>query len=412
MASRARLCSDAAMRAPASLPDGTELTIDDQLLAPARARLHADQPPPARLAFAAAHVVMQPSYAQVAHALTTPGDAAAIAEHIDWRTTMALRQHLDRCGFGIAEAMDTAQRFFLGWRNARRLIEECGRLRLPHGFIAGAGVDHLAQVRGKTDLIDGVLEQIALIQQHGGLAIILPMPWLTQNRASAQDYLDVYGAIFARAQGPLFVHWLGAMFLPVLAGYFPGDSFDRVMALAPDKVRGCKLSLLDAAHEKRVRKELLARDQIVLTGDDFHFADLIAGDDPRILRRTRIGTHDVALGAFSHALLGVLDGIAVPAGLALRLLAQGDVAGFDAVLRPCEAYGQIVFEAPTQHYKAGLAFTAWLNGLQPDFTLVNHEQRARSREHYLRVARAAAACGALSDARLAAARLTQPWPSA
>jgi hypothetical protein len=412
VASPAVQCSDARMRAEAALPDAPAIAFDDQLLEPWRRRLaNAPTTEPARLAFAAAHVVLRPSYSGAGHSLAKPGDSAAIAEHIDWERTMALRRHLDQHGFGVAEAMDTAQRFFLGWRNAERLITECGKLRLRHGFIAGAGVDHLPRVNSKADLVDGVVEQIARIQAAGGLAIVLPMAWLTLNRASAQDYVDVYGAIFARATGPLFVHWLGAMFLPVLEGYFPGDSFDRVMALAPDKVRGCKLSLLDAEHEKRVRRGLLARDQFVLTGDDFHFAHLIAGDDPAIVRRTRVADHDVALGAFSHALLGVLDGVAVPAGLALRLLAAGDLAGFHAVMQPCEAYGQIVFEHPTQHYKAGLAFTAWLNGLQDDFTLVNHEQRARDRAHYLRVARAAAACGAIVDAPRAAARLMAQWPS-
>ncbi len=394
------------MRASAPGPDGTTLHLDDDVLAAARARVTGTELPPARLAFAAAHVVMRATYAQVGHSLARPGSAAEIGAHIDWDGTFALRRHLDAQGFGIAEAMDTAQRFFLGWSNAERLIQGCGALRLPHGFMAGAGTDHLAQVRGTTDLADGVVHQVHAIQRAGGMAILLPMPWLSLQKAPAQTYVDVYGAIVAQCKGPLFVHWLGPMFLPALAGYFPGDSFDRVMALDPGKVRGCKLSLLDAEHEKGVRRALLARDQIVLTGDDFHFADLIAGEGPAT-RRTQIGPHDVALGPFSHALLGVLDGVAVPAGLALRLLAQGDAAGFDAVLRPCEPYGQVVFEAPTQHYKGGLAFTAWLNGLQDDFTLVNHEEKARSRAHYLRVAAAAAACGALADTGTAAARLTR-----
>lgn len=395
------------MRATVAGPSGLPLTIDDEMLAASRARLRRDAVPPVRLAFAAAHVVLRPGYRDVAHSLERPGSADEIGEFLDLPATMALRTHLDAHGFGIAEAMDTAQRFYLGWANAVRLIRECGALGLRHGFVAGAGVDHLPQIRTKDDLVAGVLHQVSVIETAGGLPIVLPMPWLAQTGASEQDYVDVYGAIFAGCKGPLFVHWLGAMFLPSLAGYFPGESFARVMALAPDKVRGCKLSLLDAEHEKRVRREILARDQIVLTGDDWHFADLIAGDDPTVVRRTRIGPYDVALGAFSHALLGVFDGVAVPAGLALTALAQGDRELFATLMRPCERYGQEVFAPPTQHYKAGLAFTAWLNGLQADYTLVNHEQRARDEAHFLRVAEAAAACGALIDAPLAAARLRQ-----
>ncbi|HLU39185.1 MAG TPA: DUF993 family protein [Planctomycetota bacterium] len=393
------------MRATAPGPGGGTIDVDDERLAPLRARVPAAAGPPARLAFAAVHVVMRPGYAAVAHALDRPGHPDEIAEWLDLEATMALRRHVDAQGLGVAEAMDTAQRFALGWHNARRLIEACGALALRHGFIAGAGADHIAAVRGATDLVDAVVYQVHAIQAAGGMAILLPLPWLAQQRASPAEYVAVYRAIIAQCDGPLFVHWLGPMFQPQLEGYFPGDSFDAVMALAPDKVRGCKLSLLDADLERRVRRTLLPREQIVLTGDDWHFADLIAGDAPAITGRTRIGAHDVALGDFSHALLGVLDGVAVPAGLALRLLAAGDGEGFRAVMRPCERYGRVVFEPPTSAYKAGLAFTAWLNGLQEDYQLVNHEERARDREHYLRVAAAAAECGALRDAATAAKRL-------
>ncbi|MEZ5962958.1 MAG: DUF993 family protein [Planctomycetota bacterium] len=393
------------MRATATGPDGRSFDIDDEHLASARAQLGQAQAPPVRLAFAAAHVVLAPSYLEVDHSLQRPGRPDEIAPHLDLDTTMALRRHLDAHGFGVAEAMDTAQRFHLGWQNAERLIRACGDLRLRHGFVAGAGVDHLPAIRGKDDLAAGVVYQVEAIQASGGIAMILPMAWLAQTGASVQDYVDVYGAIFAACTGPLFVHWLGDMFLPALAGYFPGDSFARVMALSPDKVRGCKLSLLDADFEKRVRAELLPRDQIVLTGDDWNFADLIAGDDSTVRRHTRIGAHDVALGEFSHALLGVFDGVAVPAGLALQALAQERSDLYGGIMRPCEGYGRVVFEPPTQHYKAGLAFTAWLNGLQADFTLVNHEEKSRDHDHYLRVAAAATRCGALTDARLAASRL-------
>jgi hypothetical protein len=391
------------MRADVPLPDGRTITFDDAI--PRTWQSSAPPEPPARLVFAAAHVVLKPGYRAVRHSLARPGTPEEIAEHLDLDATMVLRRHLDAHGLGVAEAMDTAQRFFLGWTNAERLIAACGALRLRHGFVAGAGVDHLAVVRGPTDLVDGVVHQIGVIERAGGLPIILPLPWLAQNQAPAQTYVDVYGAIFAQCRGPLFVHWLGPMFAPALAGYFPGDSFTRVMALAPAVVRGCKLSLLDAALEMRVRRELLARDQIVLTGDDWHFDTLLAGEDPAIVRRTRIGRHDVALGAFSHALLGVLSGIARPAQAGLCALARGDHALFATIMRPCARFGEVVFTPPTQHYKVGLAFTAWLNGLQSDFMLVNHEETARDGEHLLRVAAAAAACGAITDATTAAARL-------
>lgn len=385
-----------------------------------------DHPAPGpahRLCFAAAHVVMQPGYAALGHRLDRPGAPEQIAAHLDWPRTMALRRWLDRCGMGVAEAMDTAQRFHLGWPGARRLIAECGALRLQHGFCAGAGTDHLARVDQAADLVDGVVAQAEFIESQGGIPVILPMPWLSRNAAAPDVYLDVYRAIVAQVRGPVFVHWLGAMFLPALAGYFPGDSFRRVMALDPGKVRGCKLSLLDADLEVAVRRELLPRDQIVLTGDDFHFARTILGGDPGgpppatpppVQRWTRVAGRDVALGDFSHALLGILDAIALPARQALDRLAAGDAAGFLEVMSPCEALGRHVFAEPTQHYKAGLAFLAMLNGLQDQCLLVNGEERARDRAHLLRCADLARAAGAVRDGdefeRRLAAFTAGPWP--
>lgn len=358
-----------------------------------------------RLCYAAAHVVLRPEYAALGHTLARPGGHDEIAEYLDWPATMRLRQALDRCGMGIAEAMDTAQRFAIGWPAARRLIAECGALGLANGFCAGAGTDQLAKVRGKADLVDAVVEQCAYIRAHGGVPVLLPMPWLTANGASPDDYVDVYGAIVRQVQGPVFVHWLGAMFLPALAGYFPGDSFARIMALDPAVVRGCKISLLDAELEVAIRRELLPRDQIVLTGDDFHFGAMLRGDGRPPTRTTRIGTREVALGDFSHALLGILDAIARPTQLALADLQRGDLAAFDRRMAACEALGVHVFGAPTQHYKAGLAFLAWLNGLQDNFLLVNREDLARDRAHYRRCAELARAAGAIQDEACFARRL-------
>jgi hypothetical protein len=391
-----------------------QLAAADPLLAPYRAALSAEAPAPARVCYAAAHVAMLPGYAETGHRPDRPGSAGEIAALIDWETTMALRAGLDEHGFGIAEAMDTAQRFEIGWPAARELIARTGALGLRHGFVAGAGTDHLDRIGSRNDLVDGVVHQARVIQQHGGLPVILPMPWLCAQRATEQEFVDVYKAIADRLAGPLLVHWLGPMFLPALQGYFPGESFWRVMALDPAVVRGCKLSLLDAEFELRVRRELLKRDQIVLTGDDFHFGRLLLGGDPAgpppatpppVLRYGRLGRQRLPLGDFSHALLGVLDAIALPAGLALRLLAQGDAARFLALMTPCEALGQHLFAPPTAHYKAGLAFLAWLDGRQPNPMLPNRAELLRDRGHYLRAAELAAACGAIRDALGAQQRL-------
>ena len=393
------------MKCDIATPSGS-IELDDGVLAPHREALgDTRETPPVRLFFAALHLVMRDSYANVRHAEDTPGTPEEIALHVDWQATMALRARVDSLGFGIAEAMDTAQRFQIGWRGASELIARCGELHPANGFVAGAGVDHLTEVRGERDLVEGVVFQAQAIQAAGGIPILLPLVPLAREQVGEEAYVRVYGEILARLDGPLFLHWLGAMFLPELAGYFPGNSFTRIMALEPEKLRGAKLSLLDRELELRVRAELLVRDQILLTGDDFNFAGLVAGGPAR--RTTRIGRRDVPVGEFSHALLGIFDGIAEPAALALECLARGDEDRYRTLMEPCEVLARHVFEPPTRQYKAGLAFLSWLNGAQENRMLVNHEERARSLEHYVETARLASAAGVLRDAELAERRLAQ-----
>lgn len=382
------------------------IELDDGLLEPFVRKLAAlDEAKPVRLVYAAAHIVMLPSYAEVPHTLTAPAPPAEITPHIDWEGTAALRVRLDELGFGIAEAMDTAQRFLIGWENALRLIQNTGAARLESGFVAGAGVDHLDAIESEDELVAGVVFQARAIQAAGGLVILLPLVWLCEQGYAEEDYVRVYGRIFDELSGPLFVHWLGPMFLPALAGYFPGNSFRRVMALDPRKVRGAKLSLLDADREVRLRRHLLARDQILLTGDDFHFGALMTGGP--ILRETKLKGRRIPLGDFSHGLLGIFDAIAAPASLALEFLARGEESTYFELVGPCEALGKHLFQAPTQHYKAGLAFLSWLSGAQDNPMLVCHEERARETAHYLEAARLASLAGALCDAPLAAERLSK-----
>ena len=402
-------------RVAVEVSPGRTVAIDDGVLDPYRARL-AELPdaPPARLAYAATRIVLRDDYRDAPHTLDAPGTPTAIADAIDWETTAALRRRLDDLGFGVAEAMDTAQRFAIGWHTAEQLIRRTGALGLRNGFVAGAGADHLEAVTKPEDLAAAVVHQGKVIQEVGGEVILLPLPWLSLQGCDADTYVAVYSEVIRALDGPLYLHWLGAMFLPALAGYFPGDSFARIMALDPAKVRGAKLSLLDADLELRLRAELLPRDQFILTGDDFHFADLILGGDgtgvPPTQRHVGAGSRRVPVGEFSHALLGILDGVAEPASLALEFLARGDARTYLEVMRPCEELGRWLFQEPTQHYKAGLAFLSWLNGLQSNAMLANHEERARDREHYVRAVELASAAGALQDAALAAERLSREGP--
>ena len=395
------------MQRKIQLAAGRDVVVDDHRWGASVTDLIADRVPLPRLAFAAAHVPMRAAYLDA----RDPNDHDVILEHVDWPSVDRVRRRLDDLGFGVAEAMDTAQRFDVGWTVAERLIRRCGDLELRCGFVAGAAADHRQQIANRADLIDAVVEQGKFIQSYGGWVVILPLPWLVQNQVDAAGYVEVYREIAGQLDAPAFVHWLGPAFHPDMHGYFPGSSFDDVMAAVPETIRGCKLSLLDADFERSVRRRLRTRGQVVLTGDDFDFGELIRGDGDDAKdhvdgpSKTTIGDRTVPLGDFSHALLGILDGVAAPMSLALRRLGHDDRAGYDEIARACETVGRHVFMAPTRHYKAGLAFLAWLDGLQDDFVLAISEQRSRDREHYLRLVELAASAGAFTNALIVAERL-------
>ena len=93
----------------------------------------------------------------------------------------------------------------------------------------------------------------------------------------------------------------------------------------------------------------------MFTGDDFNYADLIRGD----------------AAGHSDALLGTFAAIAAPAAAALHALDAGDLAGYDAAMGPTVPLSRRCSSAPTSSYKAGVAFLAWLNGLQPHFAMLD-----------------------------------------
>ena len=141
----------------------------------------------------------------------------------------------------------------------------------------------------------------------------------------------------------------------------------------------------------------------MLTGDDFHFGELMAGGP--IERVVELAGREVSLGDFSHGLLGIFDGIAEPASVALGFLAHGNEDRYLELMAPCERLGRHLFQAPTRHYKAGLAFLSWLNGRQTNPMLALHEERARDGAHYVEAARLASEAGVLCDAAGAVAKL-------
>ena len=64
-----------------------------------------------------------------------------------------------------------------------------------------------------------------------------------------------------------------------------------------------------------------------------------------------------------------------------------------------------IFEAPTQYYKAGVVFLAWLNGHQDHFSMVGGMQSARSVRHYAEIFRLADQANVLDQPELAIERM-------
>lgn len=346
-----------------------------------------------RSMYAACSVAMREEYA------SQPPES--FADWVDWEATARIRSDLDADGLGIAEAMDTAQRFDLGWEFARELIERAGAMRLARPFFAGAGSDTPGR-----EPAESVILQAECIRSHGGIPVLYPLPELAGR--NEQAFVDHYAQVIDALPGPLVVHWLGGDFRADLAGYFPGESFAQVMAHDPAKVLGCKISLLNAAREREIRDALLPSGQLVFTGDDWNFSELIIEGGAAPVREVNLAGASVALGPFSHALLGAFSTLGKPVRAALASLERGQSIEALALLKRCEPYARHVFGAPTPDYKAGLAFTHFLAGRQSNPMLPLRHDRSRSREHLLRAGQLALEANAFAAPTEAQERL-EAW---
>ena len=350
-----------------------------------------------RIAYSAAHVVADPL------AAIDPWLQAAV----DWDATIAYRQRLWSLGLGVAEAMDTAQRGMgLDWPTSLELIRRSldAAKDVPGALVAsGCGTDHLNidDVKSVDDVIRGYEEQMAAIEALGGKLIVMASRALARVAKSPADYERVYDRILRQSKQPVVLHWLGDMFDPALAGYWGSKDADAAMdtALAviaahPHKVDGIKISLLDKDKEIAMRRRL-PKGVRMYTGDDFNYAELIAGD----------GFGSEPTHGQSDALLGIFDAIAPAASAALGALAQGNSEKFHAILGPTVPLSRHIFAAPTRFYKTGVVFMAWLNGHQKHFTMVGGQQSTRSLQHFAELFRLADAANLLEHPELAVLRM-------
>ena len=256
-----------------------------------------------RVAFAAAHVVADPN------ADNDPWLDCAI----DWDRTIAFREHLWGLGLGVAEAMDTAQRGMgVDWPTSLELIKRSvAAAKACNGLVfSGCGTDQLdpGNARGIDDVIRAYEEQIEAIEAAGGRIVLMASRALARVARSPDDYAKVYGRVLqqrARAGD----HPLARRHVRSGAGRLlglgrrstaPWTTAVEIINEHAAKVDGVKISLLDKDKEIAMRRRL-RQGVLMYTGDDFNYAELIAGDSQ----------------GYSHALLGIFDAIAPAASAAL-----------------------------------------------------------------------------------------------
>jgi hypothetical protein len=342
-----------------------------------------------RIAYAAAHVVANPL---AENRLGAP----AI---IDWQATESFRHHLWSLGFGVAEAMDTAQRGMgLDWPSTKELIRRScrGAAIGNHRIVCGAGTDQLpSNVDSLSKIEEAYLEQCEWIERCGGKIVMMASRALASIATSGADYQRIYSRVLSRVSHPVILHWLGDMFDPALRGYWGSNDLDqatvtclRIIRENSSKIEGIKVSLLDKDREIEIRRKLPSTVKLY-TGDDFNYPELIRGDDQ----------------GHSHALLGIFDGIAHAASAAFGALDQNEPELFENILEPTLPLARHIFQAPTYYYKTGLVFLAFLNGHQEHFRMVGGFESARSVPHLAQLFILADQAGVLRDPEFALHRM-------
>ena len=163
------------------------------------------------------------------------------------------------------------------------------------------------------------------------------------------DYVRVYDRMLGQVREPVIIHWLGEMFDPALEGYWGSGDHWRGDGDLPRRDRGAMPARSTASRSRcsSKEKEIAMRRRLpagvrMYTGDDFNYAELIAGDAE----------------GHSDALLGIFDAIAPAASAALAALARGGENEFFDILAPTVPLSRHIFKAPTRFYKTGVVFLA------------------------------------------------------
>jgi len=245
------------------------------------------------------------------------------------------------------------------------------------------------------EILAAYLEQCEVIEMAGATVIIMASRALAASAKGPDDYARVYGRILTEVSRPVILHWLGPMFDPELEGYWGtrdlGQAAETCLKIIEEyapKIDGIKISLLDKELEICFRERLPAGVKLY-TGDDFNYPELLLGNG----------------NSYSHALLGIFDGIAPAAAAAIEALDQGKVELFGEILEPTVPLARHIFQTPTYYYKTGLTFLAYLNGHQNHFRMVGGLEAGRSVRHFCELLVLADRAGVIRDPELAVCRM-------
>ena len=107
----------------------------------------------------------------------------------------------------------------------------------------------------------------------------------------------------------------------------------------------------------------------------------------------------------SEALLGAFAAVPRFASAAFGRLDEGDPAGFREILQPTVRLSRLVFTTPTQYYKVGVAWLAYLDGRQDHFKMIGGFETGRNVLHLAEVVRAAGEIGLFTDPEFTATRV-------
>jgi hypothetical protein len=287
----------------------------------------------------------------------------------------------------------------LDWPLALELIKRSTAAAKTRGALvaSGAGTDHLpiGQPHTLEDVTNAYLEQCEAIEAVDGRIILMASRALAAVARHADDYAAVYASVLSQVREPVVLHWLGPMFDRALESYWGSSTIPaatenclEIIRSHKEKINGIKISLLDAEFEVNMRRRLPSGVRMY-TGDDFNYDRLILGDGQ----------------GYSDALLGIFDAIAPAASLALTALDAGDIPRYQELLSPTVPLSRHIFATPTQHYKTGVVFLAFLNGFQSHFRMVRGLESARSVAHLCELFVLADEAGVLREPELAILRM-------